>query len=48
MKFDWHCGFKEMLENVDEQTDGWRLESCVYYKLTSEASALVRLKRYFI
>ena len=22
---------KEMCENVDEQTDGWRLESFVYY-----------------
>ena len=39
---------KEMFENVDEQTDGWRLESFVYYKLTSEPSALVSLKRYFI
>ena len=39
---------KEMFENFDEQTDGWRLESFVYSKLTSEPSALVRLKRYFI
>ena len=39
-----------MFENVDEQTDEWRLESFVYYmyKLTLEPSALVRLKRSFI
>ena len=39
---------KEMFENVDKQTDGCRLESFVYYYLTSELSALVSLKRYFI
>ena len=37
---------EEMFKNVDEQTDGWRLESSVYYELTSELSALVSLKRY--
>ena len=37
-----------MFENDDEQTDKWWLESFVYYKLTSELSALVRLKRSFI
>ena len=48
MKFDSHFGFKEMFENVDEQTDGWRLEPFVYYWLTSEPSALVCLKCDFI
>ena len=37
-----------MFENVVKQTDGWRLESFVYYSLTSEPSTLVSLKRYFI
>ena len=37
-----------MFENVDKRTDGWRLESFVYYKLTLEPSALVRLNHYLI
>ena len=39
---------EEMFENIDEQTDGWRLDSFVYYELTLEPSALVSLKRYII